>query len=68
MKPSSRAAVAAPGVPGYPDSRVGVFEPRQPPGWEELRPALPHGGGGGGGGRAAAGPALAAVTRAATPP
>lgn len=67
MKPSSRAAVAAPGVPGYPDSRVGVFEPRQPPGWEELRPALPHGGGGGGG-RAAAGPALAAVTRAATPP
>ncbi|XFG12077.1 hypothetical protein AB1E19_015701 [Capra hircus] len=55
------------GGPGSPAPRAGQ---RQPPGREELRPALQHGGGGGGGGggRAAVSPALAAVTGAAAPP
>ncbi|XP_027376642.1 protein SOGA3-like [Bos indicus x Bos taurus] len=55
------------GGPGSPAPRARVFGQRQPPGREELRPALQHGGGGGGG-RAAVSPALAAVTGAAAPP
>ena len=40
-----------PGGRGFRVSRAGVFGRRQPPGREELRPALQHGGGGGGGAR-----------------
>ncbi|CAI9157988.1 unnamed protein product, partial [Rangifer tarandus platyrhynchus] len=55
------------GGPGSPAARARVFGQRQPPGREQLRPALQHGGGGSGG-RAAVSPALAAVTGAAAPP
>lgn len=48
-----------------PAPRGGAFRQQQPPGPEELRPALQHGGGSG---RAAVGPALTAVTGAAAPP
>lgn len=40
-----------PGGPGFRASQAGVFGRLQPPGREELRPALQHEGGGGGGAR-----------------